>query len=469
MKHFHLLYGGFTLHARSMDLEVVLHSLESQMHLYVGEFASNRVFIHAGVVGWRGRAILIPGASGTGKSTLVAALLRAGASYYSDEFAVLDDRGLVHPFARPLSIRREDGLPAGRHDPQEFGSQAGVEALPVGLVAVTKYVPRGDWRPRPMTPGQAILALLENTLPAQVDPDGSLPLANGGGFGADVEKHARRRRGNGSAPADDAQRQTTSRGPTQGESRPCFTERNASKLPSASFLDETLLYDHQRHKGHCLNATAALVWRHCDGNTSVEELTRIVAQEMGIAQAAQVVGLALEQLGRRHLLDTARSAIARGQQNLAPRSTQATGHGRRGFADRYDHCHQGGRPGRFRSASPATPATPVAVERCFRRHCADDCGAVLCVVVHDHDYGYSACADSTSSALQNKWPKLSGHRGGPTRHVLRRPDLRRALAGRGHLRRNTNQELCGIALVRSRSQTPVWERTLCKLLFAATK
>jgi hypothetical protein len=165
----------------------------------------------------------------------VAALLRAGASYYSDEFAVLDDRGLVHPFARPLSIRREDGLPAGRHDPQEFGSQAGVEALPVGLVAVTKYVPRGDWRPRPMTPGQAILALLENTLPAQVDPDGSLRVLQ---TAVDSALTLKSTRGDAEETAQHLlttlERQTTSRGPTQGESRPCFTERDASKLPSAS-------------------------------------------------------------------------------------------------------------------------------------------------------------------------------------------------------------------------------------------
>jgi hypothetical protein len=70
-----------------------------------------------------------------------------------------------------------------------------------------------------------------------------------------------------------------------------------SELP-----DETLVYDHERHKGHCLNATAALVWRHCDGKTSVDALVKLVAEEMATDQAAAVVALALEQLGRRHLL-----------------------------------------------------------------------------------------------------------------------------------------------------------------------
>jgi hypothetical protein len=134
-KNFHLLYGGFIRHARSLDLDEVLHALESHLHLYVGEHASNRVFLHAGVVGWRGRALLLPGASRAGKSTLVAALLRAGASYYSDEYAVLDPHGLVHPFARPLSLRSANGAAPRRCGPEELGARAGQGPLPVGLVA----------------------------------------------------------------------------------------------------------------------------------------------------------------------------------------------------------------------------------------------------------------------------------------------------------------------------------------------
>lgn len=60
--------------------------------------------------------------------------------------------------------------------------------------------------------------------------------------------------------------------------------------------DETLVYDHQTNKGHCLNATAALVWKYCDGTATVAELARRVGQP------AAVVELALEQLGRRNLL-----------------------------------------------------------------------------------------------------------------------------------------------------------------------
>ncbi len=77
------------------------------------------------------------------------------------------------------------------------------------------------------------------------------------------------------------------------------------RLTIRELPEETLVYDQDRHKAHCLNATARAVWRHCDGQTPVDELARIVAAEIGIASASAVVGLALEQLARRHLLEAA--------------------------------------------------------------------------------------------------------------------------------------------------------------------
>jgi len=79
------------------------------MSTHIAETAHDRFFVHAGVVGWNGRAIVIPGQSKIGKTTLVEEFLRIGATYYSDEFAVFDRRGYVHPFARPLRVRT-DGL-----------------------------------------------------------------------------------------------------------------------------------------------------------------------------------------------------------------------------------------------------------------------------------------------------------------------------------------------------------------------
>jgi hypothetical protein len=172
-RNYHLLYGGFTRHARSLNLSEVLDALESYMHVYLAEYAANRIFVHAGVVGWHGQAILLPGASGAGKSTIVAALLRAGATYLSDEYAVLDHRGYVHPFARPLSMRSPDGKSSRRCSAAEFGSCVAKEALPVGMVVITQYLPEARWRPRPLTGGQAILALMQDTLSAQLDPEGA--------------------------------------------------------------------------------------------------------------------------------------------------------------------------------------------------------------------------------------------------------------------------------------------------------
>ncbi len=103
------VYAGRRRRARTPDLAQAFAVLETEIRQSVAASAERRTFVHAGVVGWRGRAIVVPGRSRSGKTTLVAELVKAGALYLSDEFAVLDGRGRVHPFAKPLSIRGPGG------------------------------------------------------------------------------------------------------------------------------------------------------------------------------------------------------------------------------------------------------------------------------------------------------------------------------------------------------------------------
>ena len=66
--------------------------------------------------------------------------------------------------------------------------------------------------------------------------------------------------------------------------------------------DETLVYDLKRHNARCLNGTAALVWRHCDGHTSVAEVAALLEEQSATPTDEAVVWMALDRLGRAHLL-----------------------------------------------------------------------------------------------------------------------------------------------------------------------
>jgi hypothetical protein len=66
--------------------------------------------------------------------------------------------------------------------------------------------------------------------------------------------------------------------------------------------DEVLLYDLRRHKAHCLNKTAALIWQHCDGQTTVTEMAKRVQREAGPAVDEDVIQYALGKLGEADLL-----------------------------------------------------------------------------------------------------------------------------------------------------------------------
>lgn len=152
----------------SMERQAFLERFHSIVSLDVAERSSRGTFVHSGVVGWSDFAILIPGRSFAGKSTLVAALIRAGASYYSDEFAVIDEQGRVHPYARPLQLR-EDGRQTA-YPVEKFGGKAATKPLPVKLVLVTRHKTGATWRPRQLSPGIGALKLLDNTVSARRSP-----------------------------------------------------------------------------------------------------------------------------------------------------------------------------------------------------------------------------------------------------------------------------------------------------------
>jgi hypothetical protein len=171
VRQFNFLYGDAQQLARTIHPEDLHEALEADMDFYLAQAARQKFFVHAGVVAWRGKAIVIPGRSQSGKTTLVKAFLEAGASFYSDEFAVFDRRGRVHPYPRRLSLRGDTTHQATRLSAQRLGFRTGTGPLPVGLVALTRYKAGAPWKPKTLSPGRGALGLLANSLAARKQPD----------------------------------------------------------------------------------------------------------------------------------------------------------------------------------------------------------------------------------------------------------------------------------------------------------
>ena len=168
---------------KNADREFFFEMASSRIRLTIAEFAVRKVFLHAGTVGWKGRAIIIPATSFSGKTTLVAELVKKGAVYYSDEYAVLDEDGNVEPFPKWLSMRGiiNDWEQLDR-PVESIGGVAGETALPVALILISKYKKgrknASKMKPRKLTPGQGIMELLPHTLPIRNNPRFVLDVLN---------------------------------------------------------------------------------------------------------------------------------------------------------------------------------------------------------------------------------------------------------------------------------------------------
>jgi len=118
--------------------------------------------VHAGAVLLGDRALLLPGTTHAGKSSLVAELLRRGATYYSDEYALIDSEGYVHPYPRPLLLRNgcSQQTPVL---PGECNAAVGNAPVPIGWILSLEYQPTGTWSVEPVQQSEALLLLLRNT------------------------------------------------------------------------------------------------------------------------------------------------------------------------------------------------------------------------------------------------------------------------------------------------------------------
>jgi hypothetical protein len=180
--------GGFVILkngeivSNCLEEENLLNYFESQIRLTVAEFAVGKVFLHAGVVGWKGKAVVIPASSFAGKTTLVAELIRKGAVYYSDEYAVLDREGLVYPFPKMLSMRGViDEYKQKDCAPERFGAVIGTEPLPIGLILISRFTKENEnqekrFDPEILSPGQGFLEILAHTIPIRINPKFSLEV-----------------------------------------------------------------------------------------------------------------------------------------------------------------------------------------------------------------------------------------------------------------------------------------------------
>jgi hypothetical protein len=134
------------------DLELALWTLGGLAREYVAFHATTGIFVRGASIVHENRAIVVIGPPLSGRTTLVAELIRAGASAWSDEYAVFDEDGHVGRFG------------VGSHS---NGSPDQAGAAPLGMLVITSFRPGVEWSPSRLSDGESLLAMLAQAIPAR--------------------------------------------------------------------------------------------------------------------------------------------------------------------------------------------------------------------------------------------------------------------------------------------------------------
>ena len=154
----------------SVTAELVLGVLKAIDEAVVHRLQSLKA-VHAGAVVLEKQAILIPGSTHAGKSSIVAELLRRGATLLSDEYALIDEAGWVHSYPRPMLLR-DSRMQQSPVLPAELGSSYAKGPVPVGWIMALEYRPGSDWSIQEVPQSEALMILLRNTPHAMAESPG---------------------------------------------------------------------------------------------------------------------------------------------------------------------------------------------------------------------------------------------------------------------------------------------------------
>ena len=155
------LHQGDAVIMRAASPDDVLVGLQRWLDTEITRRVTHLTPVHAGVVSWRSRAILLPGPSGAGKTALVSALVDRGATYYSDELAFVDARGWVHAYPRHMVVRDARGV--GRSAPVARAAHTPTDAIPAGLMLALRFAANERFEVVRLASSEGLLVLLANT------------------------------------------------------------------------------------------------------------------------------------------------------------------------------------------------------------------------------------------------------------------------------------------------------------------
>lgn len=162
------------------DRSAALRALASDIEYAIAEKSPTYVFVHAGVVVVDDKVLIFPGESHAGKSTLVAALVRQGATYFSDEYAVITADGLVLPYLRQIALRNSLFFPEGRTDLSAHAptDEELLRGVPASLIFVSRYESKATWSCEQLDRTSALIELCKNTVGFRNRPDMSFAYLN---------------------------------------------------------------------------------------------------------------------------------------------------------------------------------------------------------------------------------------------------------------------------------------------------
>jgi len=154
---------------RSSDPDEIAEAFEEDVKWLVAGRSPRRVFLRAGVVGWRDRVIVIPGGPRSGKSTLVRALVGCGATYFSDEYAVLEGH-TVGPYPSRVVNWSAPRVSLGAWVDDGTAPRS-PKPLPVGVVLFAPFQAGAVFKPKMVSRGKFLLGMFKHAVAAQSRPE----------------------------------------------------------------------------------------------------------------------------------------------------------------------------------------------------------------------------------------------------------------------------------------------------------